>query len=352
MIAVDHSIPLKEGELFDTVVLNKYLRVAAPMVGDILEVTKFPGGFSNITYCIKTAKKEWVLRMPPSGAQIQSAHDMGREFRVLSLLENHYNKVPHVIHYYDNDNIIGSPFYIMEKITGVILRAANAPTMQIEKNDMQAISTALVDNLAALHNIDIEKSGLIALGKPEGYVNRQVAGWIKRYYAAETDQIISMNLMADWLTQNLPQEQKPTLLHNDYKYDNLILDPNNLSNIISVLDWEMATVGDPLMDVGASLAYWFEAGEEEVLKRYNLTWLPGNLSRKEFVDRYAEKTNRNLSNILFYYAFGLFKNAVIAQQIYHRWKSGKSNDARFGALLPLIQLLGKKAIKALDLNSM
>ena len=227
----------------------------------------------------------------------------------------------------------------------------NAPKMQIEKNEMQAISTSLVDNLAALHAIDIEKTGLIELGKPVGYVSRQVAGWIKRYYAAETDQIISMNMMADWLTKYLPLEQTPTLLHNDYKYDNLILDPNNLSNIIAVLDWEMATVGDPLMDIGASLAYWFEAGEEEVFKMYNLTWLPGNLSRKDFVDRYAEKTNRDLSNILFYYAFGLFKNAVIAQQIYHRWKAGKSNDDRFGKLLPLIQLLGNKAIKALDKNS-
>lgn len=351
MIKVDHSIPLKEGDFFDTVVLNKYLSEAAPSLGEILAVTKFPGGFSNITYCLTTANKEYVLRMPPLGAQIQNAHDMGREFRVLSLLEKHFTKVPHVIHYYDKDNIIGRPFYIMEKITGVILRASNAPKMQIEKNEMHAISTALVNNLAALHAIDIEKTGLIELGKPDGYVSRQVAGWIKRYYAAETDQITSMNMMADWLTQNLPKEQKPTLLHNDYKYDNLILDPHNLSNIRAVLDWEMATVGDPLMDVGASLAYWFEAGEEEVLKMYNLTWLAGNFTRKEFVDQYTEKTNRDLSNILFYFAFGLFKNAVIAQQIYHRWKAGKSNDARFGALLPLIQLLGNKAIKALDRNS-
>jgi aminoglycoside phosphotransferase (APT) family kinase protein len=203
----------------------------------------------------------------------------------------------------------------------------------------------------ALHALDITTTGLNQLGKPEGYVDRQVAGWTKRFQAAQTDAIDSIDQVAQWIAANHPRAQAPTLLHNDYKFDNLILDPNNLSNIIGVLDWEMATVGDPLMDVGASLAYWFEAGEEEVLKMYNLTWLPGNLSRKEFVDRYAEKTNRDLSNILFYYAFGLFKNAVIAQQIYHRWKAGKSNDDRFGKLLPLIQLLGNKAIKALDRNS-
>jgi len=190
----------------------------------------------------------------------------------------------------------------MEKITGVILRATNAPKMQIDKKEMHAISLALVDNLAEIHAIDIESTELISLGKPEGYVARQVAGWIKRYYAAETESITSMDLMAEWLTKNLPQEQKPTLLHNDYKFDNLILDPNHLSHIISVLDWEMATVGDPLMDVGASLAYWFEEGEEEIFKAYNLSWLPGNLTRKEFVDRYTEK---HIATCLIFYSIML-----------------------------------------------
>lgn len=352
MITIDHSIPLKEGEQFDLEVLNRYLEKVAPSIGKITNVTKFPGGYSNITYCLETANKEYVLRMPPAGVQIHAAHDMGREFRVISLLEPHYKKVPRVIHCYEHDNIIGAPFYIMERIKGVILRAGNAPKMQIEKDQMREISIALIDNLVALHAIDIEKTGLIQLGKPDGYVRRQVSGWVKRYYDAETDTIENMNKIADWLSKQIPRAQKATLLHNDYKYDNVILDPTNLSNIICVLDWEMTTVGDPLMDLGASLAYWFEAGEEEVLKIYNLTWLPGNLSRKEFVNRYAEKTNRDVADILFYYIFGLFKNAVIGQQIYQRFKQGKTNDARFGALLPLIQLLSLKAIQALDKNSL
>lgn len=352
MIPIDHSIPLKEGEQFDLVVLNKYLAEAAPAIGKIQNVTRFPGGYSNVTYCLETADQEYVLRMPPAGAQIHAAHDMGREFRVISLLEPHYKKVPHVIHCSEQDNIIGTPFYIMERIKGVILRAGNAPKMQIEKDQMHAISIALIDNLVELHSIDLEKTGLIQLGKPEGYVNRQVAGWVKRYFAAETDTIENMNSIADWLSKQTPRAQTATLLHNDYKYDNVILDPTDLSKIICVLDWEMTTVGDPLMDLGASLAYWFEAGEEEVLKIYNLTWLPGNLSRKEFVTRYAEKTGRDVTDILFYYVFGLFKNAVIGQQIYQRFKQGKTNDARFGALLPLIQLLSLKAMQALDKNSL
>lgn len=352
MIPIDHSIPLKEGEQFDLAVLNKYLAEAAPAIGKIQNVTRFPGGYSNITYCLETADQEYVLRMPPAGAQIHAAHDMGREFRVISLLEPHYKKVPHVIHCSEQDNIIGTPFYIMERVKGVILRAGNAPKMHIEKDQMHAISIALIDNLVELHSIDLEKTGLIQLGKPEGYVNRQVAGWVKRYFAAETDTIENMNSIADWLSKQTPRAQTATLLHNDYKYDNVILDPTELSKIICVLDWEMTTVGDPLMDLGASLAYWFEAGEEEVLKIYNLTWLPGNLSRKEFVTRYAEKTGRDVSDILFYYVFGLFKNAVIGQQIYQRFKQGKTNDARFGALLPLIQLLSLKAMQALDKNSL
>lgn len=351
MIKIDHSIPLKEGEQFDIEVLNRYLEEAAPSIGKVINISRFPGGYSNITYCLETAEKEYVLRMPPEGAQIHAAHDMGREFRVISMLEPHYKKVPHVIHCYENDNIIGAPFYIMERIKGVILRAGNAPKMQISADQMQAISIALIDNLVALHAIDIEKTGLIELGKPEGYVSRQVSGWVKRYYAAETDRIENMNSIADWLSKQIPRSQKATLLHNDYKYDNVILDPNQLSNIIAVLDWEMTTVGDPLMDLGASLAYWFEAGEEEVLKIYNLTWLLGNLSRREFVQRYAEKTGRDMTDILFYYVFGLFKNAVIGQQIYQRFKQGKTNDSRFGALLPLIELLSLKAMQALDKNS-
>jgi aminoglycoside phosphotransferase (APT) family kinase protein len=351
MITIDQSIPLKEGEHFDLEVLNRYLEEAAPAIGKITTVTRFPGGYSNITYCLETAHQEYVLRMPPAGAKIHAAHDMGREFRVISLLEPHYKKVPHVIHCYEHDNIIGAPFYIMQRIKGVILRAGNAPKMQLEKNQMHAISFALIDNLVELHAIDIEKTGLNQLGKPTGYVSRQVAGWVKRYYDAETDTIENMNSIANWLSKQIPRAQQPTLLHNDYKYDNVILDPTNLSNIICVLDWEMTTVGDPLMDLGASLAYWFEAGEEEVLKMYNLTWLPGNLSRKEVVDRYAEKTNRDVADILFYYVFGLFKNAVIGQQIYQRFKQGNTNDPRFGALLPLIQLLSLKALQALDRNS-
>ena len=343
------TVPLKDGEEFDLDSLNGYLRQHAPELGEIKTITRFTGGFSNLTYCLRTAsEKEYVLRRPPVGANIKSAHDMGREFRVLSLLKPHYTKIPAPLLYCESTDIIGSPFYVMENLPGVILRAFNAPGMNIPAKTLHKLSAALVDNLVALHALNIHATGLDQLGKPEAYVQRQVDGWMKRYYTAETDKIETLDAVAKWMQEHQPRKQTYTLLHNDYKHDNVILDPGDLSEIIGVLDWEMATVGDPLMDLGATLAYWFEAGEEDVFNQYNLTWLPGNFTRKELIARYAEKSGRDLSDILFYYVFGLFKNAVIAQQIYHRWKQGHSNDSRFGALLPMIKLLGEKAGQSIN----
>jgi aminoglycoside phosphotransferase (APT) family kinase protein len=324
--------------------LNIYLQHHAPQIGEVKTITRFTGGYSNLTYCLQTENEEFVLRMPPPGANIKSAHDMGREFRVLSLLKPHYAKVPAPIIYCESAGIIGSPFYVMEKLNGIILRAHSAPKMNIPAETMHNLSVSFIDNLVALHALDITATGLGQLGKPDGYVQRQVEGWVKRYYTAETNKIASMDTVAEWIQKNQPREQPPAFLHNDYKYDNLLLDQSDLTHITGVLDWEMSTIGDPLMDLGATLAYWFEEGEGDVFKQYNLSWLPGNFTRKEIIGRYAEKSGRDLSDISFYYVFGLFKNAVIAQQIYHRWKQGHSKDARFGGLLPMIQLLGERAV--------
>ena len=343
-----NTVPLTENENLDPVLLNNFLQQNGAGIETILNITRYSGGYSNLTYCLQTANKKYVLRRPPIAANIKGGHDMGREFRVLSLLKPHFAKVPSPVIYCDTADMIGAPFYIMESIEGVILRASNAPGMQISADTFQKISASLINNLALLHSLDIESTGLLQLGKPEGYVLRQVEGWVKRYYTAETDHIETLNGIADWIQKNQPRAQAPAFLHNDYKYDNLILNPADLSEIIGVLDWEMSTVGDPLMDLGASLAYWFEAEEASVFKQHNLSWLPGNFTRKQLINQYAEKTGRDLSDILFYYVFGLFKNAVIAQQIYHRWKQGHSTDARFGALLPMIKLLGETASAALS----
>lgn len=323
--------------------LNDIIKEYQVPIGSVESYTKYPGGFSNITYAIKTSNGNYVLRTPPPGANIKSAHDMGREYKVLQLLLPHFSKIPTPIFYSEDISVTGAPFYIMQQLEGIILRAHNAPKMNITEETFRSLSEKMIDTLVALHTIDIEKTALVQLGKPEGYVSRQVEGWIKRYYAAETDKIDSMNETADWLKQYQPIDQQPTLLHNDFKYDNVIFD-THLQNIVGVLDWEMCTVGDPLMDFGAMLAYWFEAGEGDVFTNFNLTWLPGNYKRQELIEAYAAKTGRDLSDINFYYVFGLFKNAVIAQQIYHRWKQGHSSDPRFGQLIHMVKMLGEKAV--------
>ena len=358
MISLDKPRSVRAGEELDLSVLNDYLREHAPVVGNVLEVRQYPGGFSNLTYWLKTAGKEYVLRRPPFGANIKGGHDMGREFRVLSLLKGHYDKIPEPVVYCETSDVLGAPFYIMARVQGLILRASMAPTLNLSPDRMRQLSEALVDNLVDIHGLDIQSTGLTELGKPDGYVQRQVEGWGKRYRSAETDTIPSLNHVGDWLQQNRPIDQPPAFLHNDYKFDNVLLavdettgDPvqgDPLPFIKGVLDWEMATVGDPLMDLGATLAYWSEADDSPAYRNFNLTWLPGNLTRQEVITRYAERSGRDLSTILFYYVFGLYKNAVIAQQIYARWKQGYSQDARFGHLLPMIIELGNKAEHAIE----
>jgi aminoglycoside phosphotransferase (APT) family kinase protein len=338
----------REGEEIDLGILNDYLLKEAPVIGLVKDVYQFPSGFSNLTYLLRTEERNYVLRRPPRGANIKSAHDMGREFKVLSLLKGNFTKIPKPIYYTENDQVIGSPFYIMERVEGVILRAPTAPKLGISAETYHEISKALIDTLAELHSIDIYKTGLIELGKPAGYISRQVEGWIKRYYNSETDKIEQMDGIAKWLEKNQPSDQAPAFLHNDFKYDNVILNPENITEIIGVLDWEMSTVGDPLMDLGASLAYWNEPQDGDFPKHYNLTWLPGNLTRKEVIERYSAKSGKDLSNILFYYVFGLFKNAVIGQQIYYRWKQGHTKDPRFGQLIYLIKDQGKRTVKAIE----
>ncbi len=348
-MTLDQPVDVRKGEELNLEALNSFL-LDKTSIGPLLTQKQFPGGYSNLTYLLTTAKKEYILRRPPFGAAIKSAHDMGREYKVLSLVQAHYDKVPRPIVLCEDLNVLGTPFYIMERISGVILRPSMAKEVDIAPTRMKEISEALIDNLVLLHSLDILNTGLSQLGKPEGYIQRQVEGWGKRYFNAQTDKIESLDSIIQWLSSNMPAETTPVLLHNDYKYDNLVLDPTDMRKIVGVLDWEMATVGDPWMDVGASLAYWAEAGDDPLAKVFNLSWLPGNLTRREFVERYTIKSGRT-ANPVFYYAFGLYKNAVIAQQIYARWKQGHSKDPRFGQLFHVIHNLGKRGVAAIEKGS-
>ena len=266
--------------------------------GDI-EILQFPGGYSNLTYLIKKGSSEFVLRKPPHGARIKSAHDMGREYKVLSLLKPIYAKVPAPICIHEDNDLLGAPFYLMERVTGLILRNKIPEGLSLTPDSFRKLSINTINNLANLHRLDIEATGLNVLGKPNGYVERQVDGWIKRYFVAETDDIVAMNETAVWMQDNIEPENAPALIHNDYKYDNLILDPDTLE-IKALLDWEMATVGDPLMDLGTSLGYWAEQGDHPALKSFGLTGHEGNLNRQEVVEHYTETSGIKTTNIVFY----------------------------------------------------
>jgi aminoglycoside phosphotransferase (APT) family kinase protein len=360
-INIDSPTVVRQGEEFNLLRLNDFVQSQLPDFEAITEISQFSGGYSNLTYFLKTANKEYVLRRPPVGAKdIKGGHDMGREYKILSAVRaSGYDKIPNPVIFSEDESVIGCPFYIMERVQGIILRAKDAPKLRtsVAPEEMRKLSEALCDNLADLHAIDIESTGgrrsaLINIGKPEGYIQRQVEGWHKRYLASQTDEIANMDNLATWLKANLPTEGKSTLIHNDYKYDNVVLNANNLSEIVAVLDWEMTTVGDPMMDLGTSLSYWAEANDGAFEKNFNLSWVAGNLTRQEFADRYAEKSGRDVSNILYFYVFGLFKNSVVIQQIYSRYKKGLTTDPRFADLIFGVKALSKKGALSVEKGMM
>ena len=347
--SIDSATDIRKGEELDIQKLSKYLKNNELSFEGEITVKQFPGGFSNLTYLITAGTQEYVLRKPPFGTTIKSAHDMSREYNVLSLLESVYSKIPKPIMYCEDDTIVGAPFYLMERVKGIILRNKIPKGLDLTPKHFQKLSIQTIENLVDLHNLELEKSNLISLGKPEGYVQRQVEGWTRRYVKAETDEIKSMNAAVEWMQSNMPSEGKTSFIHNDYKYDNLVLDADSLA-IKAVLDWEMATVGDPLMDLGSSLAYWVEVGDNPALQQFNLTWVEGNLTRQQVVEKYAELRNIKVEDVLFYYVFGCFKLGVIAQQIYARYKKGFTKDERFAMLIHLVKACGQNAKNAIKFN--
>ena len=346
---IDQAQAVRPGEAIDTPDFVDFIQEKLSEYPGDVDILQFPGGFSNLTYLIKKGNSEFVLRKPPRGANIKSAHDMGREYRVLSLLKPVYERVPTPLFFYENDDLLGAPFYVMERVKGLILRNQIPTGLKMNEHEFRKLSLNTIDNLAALHSLDIEKTGLKALGKPDGYAKRQVEGWIKRYFNAETDSIPAMNETADWMKENIPKPIAPAFIHNDYKYDNLVLDPSNFE-IKALLDWEMATVGDPMMDLGTSLAYWAEDSDSPALKAFGLTAHTGNLTRQELAERYTDKSGRDIEHIVFYYVFGCFKIAVIAQQIYARFKKGLTSDPRFGGLIHITKACAKNAENAIQYN--
>src|SRR5829696_6755584 len=347
---IDGSRAVREGEELSIDRLLEYLSTHLPDLNGPLTVEQFPAGFSNLTYLLRVGDRELVLRRPPVGAKIKTAHDMSREYRILSALHPVYNKVPRPLLFCEDEAILGAPFYVMERVKGIILRAQRPSGMALSAELMRGLSQTFVESLAEIHEVDHEAAGLGDLGSPQGYVTRQVEGWTKRYFNAKTDEVASIERLSEWLLSNRPAESnRPALIHNDYKYDNLVLAPEDLTRVVAVFDWEMATIGDPLMDFGTSLGYWVEKTDPEEWQSagFGLTALPGNLRRRELIEYYARLSGREVRDPVFYFAYGLLKIAVIVQQIFYRYRQGLTRDPRFAQLGELVKACGLMAQRAI-----
>ena len=338
---IDSPKDVRPGEEIDLARLRPWL-TAQGLEGD-LEVEQFPRGHSNLTYLLRLGRREFVLRRPPFGSKVKGAHDMSREVRILTRVEPYYPQAPRVVASCEDDAVLGGPFYLMERIRGLILRGP-ALKVALPPPGVRALCESFVDGLASLHAIDWRAAGIE--GRPEGYVQRQVEGWTRRWHEAKTDEVPEVDEIAAWLAARIPAESAGVLIHNDYKYDNLVLDADEPTRIRGVLDWEMATVGDPLMDLGTALGYWVEAGDDDALKSFAFgpTFAPGSLTREGLAALYGQRTGRDVSNMLFYVCFALFKTAVVAQQIYARYKQGLTKDERFASFIFGVQLLAKQAL--------
>ena len=356
----DGTIALREGEQIDAEALLAWLATAAPdtvPAGARLNIRQFPAGFSNLTYLLtmehEHGRRALVLRRPPRGVKAGIAHDMGREHGILMALHARDVPVPKPLARCDDAAVIGAPFYIMEHVDGVILRGTLPESLTDHPaavpGKLAALSDTFVQTLAQLHAVDVSTEPLASLGRPDGYVQRQVQGWTKRWLASRTDEVPALDWIAAWLEAHRPPDRAATLVHNDFKLDNLVLEPD-LSRVRAILDWEMATIGDPLMDLGTSLAYWVETGDAPIFRALGLgvTALPGNMTRAELVQAYGAHRGVDVSDAPFYYAFGLFKVAVIAQQIYARHVQGLTSDPRFGVLGEVVKALGNSARTAAE----
>lgn len=344
---LDAPRPPRPGEALDADALFACLKDRIPGLVAPLVIEQFPAGHSNLTYAVTSGEREYVLRRPPFGAEhIKAGHDMHREFRVLSGLHPVYGRTPRPVCYVPAEaSPFGASFYVMERVRGVILRTRPPEGLTLDAETMRRLSTNFIDNLAHLHAVDVDAAGLADLYRGAGYVRRQVEGWVRRYRAAQTDDLPAVESVIAWVTARVPEDSAATLIHNDYKYDNVILDPTDVTQLRAVLDWEMATVGDPLTDAATTLAYWVEPDDppEVHAMSFGLTALPGNLTRAELLARYAEISGRDLREMRWHQTFAYFKVAVIVQQIYFRYVKGFTQDERFARMGDMTRLFAELA---------
>ena len=342
---LDRGKSVRPGEELPEEKIHFWLKNFLPDLKGEAEITQFTGGASNWTYRLKYENHDLILRRPPAGTKAASAHDMNREFTVQQKLSGHY-PVAEMIALCKDPEILGCDFYVMKRVEGIIFRANLPKDLSLKKEKVRALCENMIDNLVKLHQLNLKEVGLENFGKGAGYAKRQIDGWSERYKKAKTWNVPSCNYVIDWLKENLPAKEYTCLIHNDYRFDNLIYDANNFS-IIGVLDWEMATIGDPLMDLGNSLAYWIQADDDFFARgtRRQPTNVAGMFTRKEVVNYYCRKMNFDTRNFTFYEVYGIFRLAVIVQQIYYRYYHRQTKNPIFKNFWLLVNYLNWRARK-------
>jgi len=346
---MDSAGKVRAGEELDLTLLNPWLQEQISTISGVPEVTQYSGGASNWTYCLSYPETEVVLRRAPDGTKAKGAHDMGREYRLQQALKSVYPYVPEMLAHSDDDAIVGAEFYVMEKFNGLIPRTNMPKGLELSSEQCRELCYNALDSLIELHQVDYKAAGLDHIAKGQGYTERQISGWTHRYQKAKTWNVPSGKGVIKWLAENMPEKETICLTHNDFRLDNLVLDADRPTKIIGVLDWELATLGDPLMDLGNSLAYWVEAEDDFFAHktRRQPTHLDGMLTRQEVIDYYFEKTNNEVRDFTFYEVYGLFRLAGIVQQIYYRYHHKQTRNPSFKILWVFVHYLMHRCRKAI-----
>ncbi|MDQ0860309.1 phosphotransferase family protein [Bacillus sp. V2I10] len=342
-------IPVRTGEELNAQILEECLRAEIPSLpAGTLHIEQFGTGASNLTYALRIGEWEAVLRRPPLGPVAPKAHDMEREYKILKDLNPLFPLAPKPYFFSGDDSVTGSTFFVMERRHGVLVDTELPENSECTVEIGHSLSEVMVDTLVKLHDVPYKGTALETLSKPEGFMERQVRGWIGRYHKAKTDEIFEVELLTKWLQANLPVSGEPAVIHYDFKFNNALFS-QNLKEMTGLFDWEMTTIGDPLADLGAAMSYWMEKDDPEPLKkgmgRPSITTNGKFYTRDQFIESYARKSGRDVTNIHYYTTFATFKLAVICQQIYYRYKKGQTNDQRFARFGPFTQILIQHALR-------
>ncbi len=349
---LDGASEVREEDSFDVEAVREWLAGEGTKLTGEIAVRQFGGGASNLTYSLRDDSHDLILRRPPSGQKAKGAHDMGREDRIQDGLTDVFPLVPAMVALCQDESVIGSEFYVMQRVDGVIPRRDLPDGISLDEDQAHALCTNAIDVLIDLHQIDVDTTSLASMNKGDGYVERQISGWTKRFRDAHTEDVGDYEAVMAWLDEHQPKDVASCLIHNDFRFDNLVLDRNDPTRPVGVLDWEMATVGDPLMDLGGTLAYWVQDDDEEFFRMFRRqpTNLPGMLSREEVVAYYCDRTGYSITpeEWRFYEVYGLFRLGVIAQQIYYRYFHGQTTNEAYEIFGPAARHLEERCNAIID----